>query len=80
MDPIAITTAAFSLAATVTNTTKNLYTFIKTVREAKADLDAICRELSSIKIVLDLLVFDAESGAWETLGITIPSNFKTRFW
>lgn len=69
MDPIAITTSALSLAVTVTKTTVNIHTFIKAVREARADLDAIYRELSSIKIVLDLLAHDAESEATKILGI-----------
>ena len=69
MDPITITISALSLTKTITNTTINIRTFIKAVRESRADLDAISRELSSIEIVLDLLADDAKSEATKMLGI-----------
>jgi hypothetical protein len=74
MDPITITISALSLTKIITNTTINIRTFIKAVREARADLDAISRELSSIEIVLDLLADDAKSESTKMLGIPLQDQ------
>ncbi|KAH7379605.1 hypothetical protein BKA66DRAFT_571419 [Pyrenochaeta sp. MPI-SDFR-AT-0127] len=60
MDPLSITAACFSLTATITKTSLSVSTFVRSVRAARSDLDAVSRELASLKTLLELIAEDAE--------------------
>ncbi|CAO2652988.1 Nn.00g023990.m01.CDS01 [Neocucurbitaria sp. VM-36] len=59
MDPLSITAACVSLIATITKTSISVSTFVRTVRAARSDLDAVSRELASLKTLLELIAEDA---------------------
>jgi hypothetical protein len=59
MDPLSIAAGCLSLANTITKASVTIYGFIKSVRAARGDLDAISRELLSLKTLLELLADDA---------------------
>jgi hypothetical protein len=55
MEPLSITATCISLAATITRTSLVVISFVRDVRGAQSDLDAVSRELYSLKTVLELL-------------------------
>ncbi len=57
----AITTGCFGAANAIAKTAVALAAFVRQVRPARADLDAVSRELHSLDAVLDLLRDDANS-------------------
>jgi hypothetical protein len=58
MDPISFTATCIGLASTITRTSLIVIGFVKDVRAARSDLDAVSRELLSLKTVLELLADD----------------------
>ncbi|KAF1843524.1 uncharacterized protein K460DRAFT_146662 [Cucurbitaria berberidis CBS 394.84] len=60
MDPLSITAACMALTATITKTSISVTNFVRSVRAARSDLDAISRELASLKTLLELIAEDAE--------------------
>jgi hypothetical protein len=58
MDPISFTATCIGLASTITRTSLIVIGFVKDVRAARSDLDAVSRELLSLKTVLGLLADD----------------------
>lgn len=60
MDPLSITTACISLTATITKTSISVSAFVRSVRAARSDLDAVSRELASLKTLLELIAEDAK--------------------
>jgi archaellum component FlaC len=58
MDPQSITTGVTSIIETIDQLTITISSFVKQIRDARNDLDAIMRELVSLKIVLELLADD----------------------
>src|ERR1700761_1149775 len=73
MDPFTIATTALSLAGTITKVSLTVNTFVRTVREARNDLDAVSRELLSLKTVLELLADDANHAPSDK---PIPPNLE----
>lgn len=63
MDPLSITASCFTLAATITRVSYQVTEFVREVRDARSDLDAVARELLSIKTVLEILADDAKDPA-----------------
>ncbi|EON66103.1 hypothetical protein W97_05346 [Coniosporium apollinis CBS 100218] len=63
MDPLSITASCFTLAATITRVSFQVTEFVREVRDARSDLDAVARELLSIKTVLEILADDAKDPA-----------------
>ncbi|KAK1990147.1 hypothetical protein LX36DRAFT_716969 [Colletotrichum falcatum] len=61
MDPLSITTACVGLAGTITTLAFNLTTFVRDVRDARSEIDAVSRELLSLKSVLELIADDFET-------------------
>ncbi|KAK8051029.1 hypothetical protein PG993_002414 [Apiospora rasikravindrae] len=59
MDCFTITTDCIELGNTISRTTLVLNEFVREVREARSDLDAVSRELHSLQGVLNLLKDDA---------------------
>lgn len=60
MDPFSITTGCLGLLTAIANTTIAISGFVKGCREARRDLTDVSRELSDLKIVLELLKDDSE--------------------
>ncbi|ETS78339.1 hypothetical protein PFICI_10401 [Pestalotiopsis fici W106-1] len=58
MDPLSITTSSLALITVVAKTSIAITTFIRECREARGDLTSVNRELSELKIVLELLQED----------------------
>ena len=52
MDPISITAGCVALTATATKLADTITRFVRDVRVARADLDAVSRELGSLKLIL----------------------------
>jgi hypothetical protein len=61
MDPLSITTACVGLVTTIAKVSITVNGFVREVRDARGDLDAVSRELLSLKTVLELLSDDAET-------------------
>jgi hypothetical protein len=59
MDPLSITTSCVTLVATITGLTVQINGFVREVRGARSDLDAVSRELHSLTMVLEMLAHDA---------------------
>ncbi|KAF2824564.1 hypothetical protein CC86DRAFT_468651 [Ophiobolus disseminans] len=60
MDPLSITAACVSLTASISKTSISVTTFVRAVRAARGDLDAVSRELASLTTLLELLAEDAK--------------------
>lgn len=60
MDPLSITAACVSLAAMITKTSISVTSFVRSVRAARSDLDAVSRELASLNTLLELIAEDAK--------------------
>lgn len=58
MDPLSLTVVCGSLAAAIAKTSIVVTKFVRDVRGARSDLDAISRELVSLNTVLELLADD----------------------
>ncbi|KAK2010007.1 hypothetical protein LZ32DRAFT_607911 [Colletotrichum eremochloae] len=61
MDPLSIATACIGLTGTITTLAFNLTTFVRDVRDARSEIDAVSRELLSLKSVLELIADDFEN-------------------
>jgi hypothetical protein len=71
MDPLSITATSIGLAANIGKTSYQVASFIRSVRDARADMDAISRELVSLKIALEMLADDVN-----TVGVKIPESLE----
>ena len=71
-DPLSITASCVALVTAVLNTSKVVTGFIRDVREARGDLDAVSRELSSLTTILELLKEDTT----EENSTLIPKTLK----
>ncbi|KAF6832932.1 hypothetical protein CPLU01_05881 [Colletotrichum plurivorum] len=63
MDPLSITTACVGLAGTITTVSLSMNTFIRDVGDARSDIEDISRELSSLKLVLELIADDVKNSS-----------------
>ncbi|KAH8774034.1 hypothetical protein BGZ57DRAFT_403504 [Hyaloscypha finlandica] len=61
MDPLSITAGCSTLVTTVLKVSIQINGFVREVRDARWDLDAVSRELISLKTVLEILSEDAEN-------------------
>ena len=71
MDPLSITAASVGLAATIGRTSYQVATFVRSVRDARADMDAISRELVSLKTALEMLAGDTNAP-----GVSLPESLE----
>lgn len=62
-DPVSIAMTCTGLLATVAKTCTQIYTFVSKVRDARRDMDAVTRELSSLALCLESLRGEAPSFA-----------------
>jgi hypothetical protein len=76
MDPLTITATCVSLASTITRTSLLVFDFMKDVRAARSDLDAVSRELHSLKTVLQLLAEDANDSANDSIPQTLQKQIS----
>lgn len=57
-DPLSIAATCIGLASTIARTSLAVISFVKDVRDAQSDLDAVSTELYSLKTVLEILADD----------------------
>jgi hypothetical protein len=69
MDPLSITSACGSLLAAVTKLSTQITKFVSSVRDARRDIDAVSRELTSLALCLETLRDDSATTAF-------PDNFS----
>jgi hypothetical protein len=62
MDPLSINTSCIGLVSSVVKVSIQISDFVRRAREARGDLDAISRELVSLKTLLEILSEDARTG------------------
>jgi hypothetical protein len=74
MDPLSITATCVGLASTITRTSLVVISFVKDVRSARSDLDVITRELSSLKIILELLAEDVNDSTSQSIPQTLQKQ------
>jgi hypothetical protein len=83
MDPLSITTGCLTLLGTIGQTSLAITLFVRSCREARGDLAEVARELSELKMVLELLQGDQdvendriipESLQRQILGILVKCN------
>jgi len=55
MDPLSIAAACVGLVSSITKASLSITIFIRQVRDAARDMDAVSRELLSLKAVLETL-------------------------
>jgi Fungal N-terminal domain of STAND proteins len=60
MDPFSIAVGCASLIGTITKLSTSISSFVKSARAARGDLDALSRELTSLKTLVELLEEDAK--------------------
>ena len=77
MDPLSITTGCLSLLSAIANTTIAISGFVKGCREARRDLTDVSRELSDLKIVLELLKDDSEAVGEAAIPEAMHSQIKS---
>jgi hypothetical protein len=59
MDPLSVATGCISLLNAVAKTSVSVTAFIRSCREARNDLTSVIRELSDLRLVLELLKDDS---------------------
>ncbi|KAF2663481.1 hypothetical protein BT63DRAFT_418949 [Microthyrium microscopicum] len=69
MDPITITKGSITAIQLIASTSQTIYKFIRSVRDSRADLDAVELELSQIKRTLELLRDDIKEDADGSLSL-----------
>lgn len=72
MNPLSVTATCIGLASTITRTSLVVMDFVQDVRTARSDLDAVSRELLSLKTVLELLADDVN----DSTGQSIPQTLQ----
>lgn len=80
MDPLSIAAACVGLVSTITKASLSITTFVRQVSDATRDMDAISRELLSLKVVLETLARNITSpghGSYpSSLAAQIPDILK----
>jgi hypothetical protein len=61
MDALSVATACLTLVGSITKLSFQIHGFVREVREARGDMDAVSRELQSLKTILEILAEDAET-------------------
>ncbi|KAF2474415.1 uncharacterized protein BDR25DRAFT_340892 [Lindgomyces ingoldianus] len=74
MDPLSISVSCATLVGAVAKTSALVTGFVRDVRDARGDLDAISRELLSLKTVLELLADDTA----DISNTTIPPTLQNQ--
>ena len=74
MEPLSITATCIGLASTIARTSLVVIGFVKDVRAARSDLDAVSRELLSLKTVLELLADDVDDSSSRSIPQTLQNQ------
>jgi hypothetical protein len=74
MDPISISASCVGLVATIAKTSIAVTSFVRDVRDARRDLDAVSRELSSLTTILELLAEDTT----DKKGQLLPASLQAQ--
>jgi hypothetical protein len=64
MDPLSITASCVTLVATISKLSISINGFVREVRDARRDLDAVSRELQSLKTLLEIFSEDVQDSAF----------------
>ena len=72
MDPLSITVGCVSLVGTIGQLSGQISSFVRDIRSARTELDAISRELLSLKTLLELLQEDADDKS----DVSLPDTLK----
>jgi hypothetical protein len=60
MDPLSITVSCVTLISTIGKVSIQINGFVRSVRDARQDLDAVSRELHSLQTILEILSDDGD--------------------
>jgi hypothetical protein len=75
MDPFSITAGCVALTATATKLAQTITRFVRDVRAARGDLDAISREIGSLQLIL-LTLEDEFDSKGTAEAVDIPSTLR----
>jgi len=70
-DPFSIAATATGLAVTIVKVSKDVEHFMRQVREARREMDAVCRELGSLRSALEMLAGDMDAP-----GVAVPQTLE----
>jgi hypothetical protein len=76
MDPISIATGALGIAGTIGKLSITISTFVRQVRDARGDMDAVLRELVSLKTILEMLADDAVENQSNNIPTTLTEQIS----
>ena len=63
MDPLSLSVSCYTLITAVAALSTQVSSFIRSVRSARSDVDALTQELASLRMVLEVLVDDSTDGS-----------------
>jgi hypothetical protein len=75
MDPLSITAGCVALTATATKLAETITRFVRDVRAARGDLDAVSRELGSLQLIL-LTLEDEFQDDGSRQSVDIPDTLR----
>lgn len=74
MDPLSITTACLGAIGTISKVSLEIPLFISSVREARRDMEAVLRELTSLTLCLGALHDDAQKVTFPTTLLAVVQS------
>ncbi|KAF2467453.1 uncharacterized protein BDR25DRAFT_374732 [Lindgomyces ingoldianus] len=74
MDPLSISASCCALVGSIGTVSLTVNNFVRRVRDARSDLDAVSRELGSLKTVLELLGDDVEQYGENHMATTLEKQ------
>jgi hypothetical protein len=74
MDPLSITTACMAAIGTITKASVEVPRFVSSVREARRDMEAVLRELTSLTLCLGVVRDDAEKVTFPTTLLAVVKS------
>jgi hypothetical protein len=75
-DPLSVAVSCVSLASGITKAAVSITAFVKDVRGARSDLDAVSRELGSLQRLLELLAEDASEASENPFPTTLQKQIS----
>jgi hypothetical protein len=75
-DPLSVAVSCVSLASGITKAAVSITAFVKDVRGARSDLDAVSRELGSLQTLLELLAEDASEASENPFPTTLQKQIS----
>jgi len=74
MDPFSITTACLGVIGTISRLSIEIPLFISSVRDARKDMDAVLRELTSLTLCLGAIRDDAQKVSFPTTLLAVVQS------